>query len=60
MKIISHRGNLHGKEVDNENNPEYIKKALRKFEVEVDVWFIDDSWFLGHDRPQYPVDLDFL
>lgn len=60
MKIISHRGNLHGKEVDNENNPEYIKKALRKFEVEVDVWFIDDSWFLGHDKPQYPVDLDFF
>ena len=53
MKIISHRGNLYGREVDNENKPEFIMEALRKFEVEVDVWFVNDSWFLGHDKPQF-------
>ena len=35
-------------------------EALRKFEVEVDVWFVNDSWFLGHDKPQYLVDLNFF
>tara|TARA_R110001592_G_scaffold330577_1_gene612794 strand:- start:4178 stop:4594 length:417 start_codon:yes stop_codon:yes gene_type:complete len=60
MKIISHRGNLYGREVDNENKPEFIMEALRKFEVEVDVWFVNDSWFLGHDKPQYLVDLNFF
>ena len=37
MKVISHRGNLYGREIHNENKPEFIIEALKKFEVEVDV-----------------------
>ena len=39
MIYISHRGNIEGKSEKNENNPEYIMKAVDKgFDVEIDVW----------------------
>lgn len=61
MILISHRGNLDGPIPDKENSPSYINDALQKgFDVEVDVWYNDGSWFLGHDEPQYPIDLGFL
>lgn len=59
MKIISHRGNLNGRSYL-ENHPEYIKEALQHYEVEVDVWYKDGQFFLGHDRPVYPVPFDFF
>ena len=44
-----------------ENNPEYIIKALNKnYDVEVDVWYINNTWYLGHDNPQYITTIDFL
>jgi hypothetical protein len=53
--LISHRGNLNGKS-DRENQPDYIKEALSQgFDVEVDVWHIDNQFWLGHDKPQYKV-----
>ena len=60
MKIISHRGNLVGINKKLENNPNHILNVLAKFDVEVDVWFIDNKWFLGHDIPQYEVLFDFF
>ncbi len=60
-KIISHRGNLDGPDPKNENRPEQIEKVIQLgFDVEVDVWKIGEKWFLGHDEPQYEIDLDFL
>ena len=60
IKIISHRGNLIGK-TSEENKPSYIKNALLKgFDVEIDVWIIDDKFFLGHDKPEYNIDVNFL
>lgn len=61
MHIISHRGNLQGKDLSLENNPSYIKKAIHAgFDVEIDVWFVDRQFFLGHDRPEYEIDKEFL
>lgn len=61
MIIISHRGNLDGPNLLNENNPVYIVEALSKgFEVEVDVWGIRNSLFLGHDKPLYKIESSFL
>ena len=60
MKIISHRGNLHGRDASNENKPEYISEALKVYEVEVDVWYYKEKWYLGHDEPQYLVNEDFF
>ena len=54
MILISHRGNLNGKQPDNENHPDYILRALvAGYNAEVDVWFIDGKFKLGHDKPQY-------
>jgi len=44
-----------------ENNPLYISLALQAgFDVEVDTWYIDNGFYLGHDEPQYKVSSDFL
>ncbi len=43
MKIISHRGNLEGRIETKENNPDYIKKALQFFDVEIDLWLYDQK-----------------
>ncbi len=52
MKIIAHRGLLNGKDEQLENRPGTIKKALEAgFDVEVDVWYVDGLFFLGHDAP---------
>lgn len=61
MKIISHRGNLSGPNPAEENNPAYILAALSEgFDVEVDAWFIDEHFYLGHDEPKFQVDSQFL
>jgi len=61
MKLISHRGNINGINKDLENNPKYINDALNQgYDVEIDLWFIDNKWFLGHDEPQYEIEEKFL
>jgi len=61
MYLISHRGNLNGVESENENNPRYLKIAIDKgFNVEVDVRFEEEKFYLGHDFSQYEVNKDFL
>ena len=61
MIYISHRGNLEGKNPERENHPIYIIEALSQgYDVEIDVWYVDRSFFLGHDAPQYKVDTKFL
>lgn len=60
MVIISHRGNLKGPVPDLENNPQHIKSIISYYDCEVDVWRVDGNWFLGHDKPQYPIDVGFL
>ena len=58
MKYIAHRGNINSKNIERENSPEYIKEALDKgYDVEVDIWYVDDKFFFGHDKPQYEVDM---
>jgi hypothetical protein len=61
MIFISHRGNINGINVKDENKPLYILNALNKnFDVEVDIWFQNNRFYLGHDKPQYRVDLSFI
>ena len=61
MILISHRGNTFGPEPKLENNPIYIDSAIEdNYHVEIDVWKIKDSWFLGHDGPMYVVDESYL
>jgi len=59
--LISHRGNLNGKVEEAENKPDYIQNAIELgYDVEVDVWFLDGKFWLGHDKPQYQTDYTFL
>jgi hypothetical protein len=61
MHIIAHRGNISGPEIERENSPEYLLLAIALgFDVEVDVWFSDKKWFLGHDSPAYQVGQNFF
>jgi len=61
MRIISHRGNILGPNPDRENTVEFIEEALELgFEVEIDVHMCDNKLWLGHDKPQYPVDINWL
>lgn len=56
MKIVSHRGNLNGRNPEQENHPSYIQKAIDAgYDVEVDVWYVNGEYYLGHDSPQYTV-----
>ena len=59
MKLISHRGNINGVNPNKENSPGYILEALKKYNVEIDVWYITESskWYLGHDEPKYEFDI---
>lgn len=60
MILISHRGNIKGKQPKLENNPTYIDLAIKKgYNVEVDVWY-DNGFYLGHDFPQYEISFNYL
>ena len=61
MILISHRGNTVGRIPESENRPSYIEDALRLgYDVEIDVRMREDQLYLGHDQPQYRVELDWL
>ena len=48
------------KKID-ENNPEYINKAIEKgYDVEIDVRFENKKFFLGHDFNQFEINKEFL
>ncbi len=50
-----------GADPKRENHPDHVLEALDNgYHAEIDVWFIDEKFYLGHDRPQYEVDISFL
>jgi hypothetical protein len=54
MRLIAHRGNVDGPNPSKENHPIYIESAiLLGFDVEIDVWWENDHFYLGHDNPTY-------
>lgn len=60
MIYISHRGNLEGKS-SQENHPDQVKYCLDQgFDVEIDVWFNEGEFYLGHDYGQYKIEFEFL
>lgn len=61
MKLISHRGNIIGLNPQRENSPSYIDTAISLgFDVEIDVNYINDKLYLGHDTPDYEVTENWL
>jgi hypothetical protein len=55
MILISHRGNINGRLVPFENQPNYIDTAIAAgYDVEIDVWYEVESGklYLGHDKAE--------
>lgn len=53
LKLVSHRGNTSGQDVEFENTPEYLLRALELgYDIELDVWMRGDHIYLGHDQPE--------
>lgn len=62
MVIIAHRGNSVGPVEEMENNPNIIDRVYTKWGInsEVDLWYVNQQLFLGHDYPQYKIDAGWL
>ena len=61
MKFIAHRGNFYGPNPNMENSIPYILKCINLgYNVEIDLWYENDKWFLGHDNPQYQTNIEFI
>lgn len=61
VKLISHRGLLSGPDIKVENSPEQILYAISQgFDVELDVRCKNHKFYLGHDSPDYQVDIAFF
>ena len=62
MILISHRGNISGKQPELENTPVYIRAAAELgYMVEIDVWgTTEGELWLGHDEPQERTSMEFL
>lgn len=61
MKIISHRAYVDGEDPNVENHPKAIQNLLDLgLHVEIDVWFINGKYLLGHDSPKYQIQKVFL
>jgi len=59
-KLISNRGNTRAGNPLYENEPTYVNAALRRFNVKIDVWVVDNEFYLGNDNPQYKINESFL
>lgn len=55
--IIAHRANLEGPDPKTENTLESIQKCIEaKVDIELDIWYQDGKFFLGHDEPKLEFD----
>ena len=46
---------------EKENKPSYIAQAIsRGYDCEVDFWFVEGKFALGHDKPQYDIPIEFI
>lgn len=58
---ICHRGNVCGPIKEMENNfGVLIQRAIQGYHAEVDVWYHENNLWLGHDKPEYKITLDWL
>jgi hypothetical protein len=61
MKLIAHRGNVNGPNINEENKPDYLLNTIKQgYFVELDLWYKNNELYLGHDYPQYKIEYSFL
>lgn len=60
-ELISHRGNITKPIPERENKPSYIDAAIQLgYKVEVDLRYISNKLWLGHDQPEVEVNHAWL
>ena len=60
-QFLCHRGNYETKFVPDENRPDIVDRRIRDgYGVELDLWFRDERYWLGHDEPQYQISFEWL
>jgi hypothetical protein len=58
---IAHRGLTDGPNHSSENSIETIRERCKKgLASEIDIWWKDNAFWIGHDSPREPVSLEFL
>jgi hypothetical protein len=58
---VCHRGNLYGPVKEMENNfGILLQRSIQGYHVEVDVWYHEHTLWLGHDKPEYKITLEWL
>lgn len=56
-RIIAHRANLNGPNPSTENTLDAIQICMWEgLDIELDIWYIDGKYFLGHDSPKTEFD----
>jgi len=61
MIKIAHRGNFEGGNTPTENTIAQIDLAIAEgYDVKIDVWLLNDKWYLGYNLPQEEIDLAFM
>ena len=61
MILIAHRGLIDGPDKKIENEPNHIISTLNQgYDCEIDLWYHDDEWYLGHDLPQYKISENYI
>lgn len=61
MLLIAHRGLTQGPDSKLENDPAQVQQALAQgYHAEIDLWWQNNKWMLGHDLPVYEVDSSFI
>lgn len=61
MIYISHRGNTEGSDPDLENTKYSINKCLSLgLDVEIDVWYVNNDFYLGHNFPKEKINETYL
>tara|TARA_R110000824_G_scaffold352568_2_gene539625 strand:+ start:348 stop:806 length:459 start_codon:yes stop_codon:yes gene_type:complete len=61
IKLISHRGNVNGQNIERENTLSYIDEAnFLGYDVEIDVWMSNGYLYLGHDCAKTRIDYSCL
>jgi len=57
--LIAHRGLLNGPDSSIENTIDSLEFARSQgYDIEVDLWFMDGQWMLGHDGPMHEINED--
>lgn len=61
MILIAHRGNTKGPNKNLENTIKHIESAISNgFDVEIDIWGLNNDLYLGHDAANTKVDSSWL